>query len=107
VQLIKGDRSWIELKLRVNHPDVDRRPVDVAVWCDGVRVISERITSNAPAVVYVNQPLTRPAMVVDTAVSRVVRPAASGSGDPRILGAQLAWRAVDAPPPNARIVRLR
>lgn len=105
--LLKGEHAWLELRMRVNHPDVDRSPVAIGAWCNGVRVIDARVSNGAPVVVYVSQPLNRPAIVLDTTVSRVVGPAAAGLGDPRILGGQVSWRFVDAPPPSAAIVRLR
>jgi hypothetical protein len=107
VALADGQRAWMELQIRVNHGDVEARPVDVKAWTNNVEVIDTRLSSGEPAVVYVRRPASRRPLVVDTWVSRVVVPRALGLGDPRILGALVAWRFVDAPPANAKIVRLR
>ena len=106
VTIVAGEASWIELTIRIPHRDVGERPVDVRAALDGTRVIDTRVATAEAVTVFVRRRGDAP-LVLDTWVSRVVRPADVGVQDPRTLGAQVSWRFVDAPAPNAPVVRLR
>jgi hypothetical protein len=52
-----------------------------------------------PVTEYIAVPPGRARVVLETEVSRTVRPADFGAGDPRELGLMVRWEFLDAPAP--------
>jgi len=101
VTVLPAPGPWLRLTLSVNHPDIERKPVGVKAWIDSERVVAETLRSTDPVTAFVRVPEGRSRVVLETEVSRVVRPRDFGSNDPRTLGLMVAWDFVDAPAPVA------
>jgi hypothetical protein len=97
VAVIEAPKPWMKLTVSVNHPDVAQEPVEVSVWRDGDEVIRTSLKDNQPVTEYVSVPDGHPRIVLETRVSRVLRPADIGVPDPRELGLMVQWEFVDAP----------
>ncbi len=74
------------------------RPVDVKVWRDRQLVVEERLTSTAPVTKYISVPDGDRRLLLETWVSRVIRPRDVGVADDRELGLLVKWDFLDAPP---------
>jgi hypothetical protein len=88
----------MSVTVSVNHRDLVRKPVDVRVWSDGRIVLSTTLRDSSPVTEYVRVPAGEDRMVLETWVSRVVRPRDVGLTDPRELGVMVRWEFVDAFP---------
>ena len=97
VTVLAATKPWLRLTVAVNHADVARKPVDVKVWMDNERVVSATLRSTDPVIEFVRLPEGVSRVVLETWVSRVVRPRDFGLDDPRTLGLMVAWAFVDAP----------
>ena len=87
----------MRLTVSVNHSDLARKPVDVRVWCND-RVVLERTLLTSDAVTeFVRMPEGEDRVVLETWVSRVMRPRDFGGTDSRDLGLMVQWDFVDAP----------
>jgi hypothetical protein len=94
----------MKVTVGVNYADVGKKPVDVRVLRDGKTVISAHLTSTDPVVRYVRVPTGKPRIMLETHVSRVVRPADFGSPDDRELGLMVKWLPVFAVPADGTLV---
>jgi len=91
----------MQLIVSINHPDLSKKPVDVRVWCND-RVVFERTIQTPDAVTqFVRMPDGEDRVVLETWVSRVMRPRDFGGADPRDLGLMVQWDFVDAPSAGA------
>jgi hypothetical protein len=92
VAVVEATGPVMELTVGVNHYDIEARPVEAKVWRDGELVIDERLRSTAPVTRVVSVPHGHRHVVIDTWVSRVVRPKDLGVEDGRELGLQVRWK---------------
>ena len=92
------EAPWMRLTVSVNHSDLARNPVDVRVWVADGLVIDTTLGTSTPAIRYVRMPESEQRVVVETWVSRVMRPRDYGAADPRDLGLIVQWEFVDSPP---------
>ena len=74
------------------------KPVDVKVWSEGRLVIDTRLKSTEPVTRTVQLPEGVKQTLVDTWVSRTVRPSDLGIADDRELGLLVKWRFDGQPP---------
>ena len=88
----------MRLTVSVNHPDVARKPVDVKVWRDDSVVLAATLRTQDPIMQYVRMPDGKDRVVLETWVSRVMRPQVFGGADPRALGLMVQWDFVDVSP---------
>jgi hypothetical protein len=96
--LIDAPARWMTISAWVTHTDVSRKPVDVKVWSEGRLVIDTRLKSTEPVTRTVQLPAGMKQTLVDTWVSRVVRPSDLGMADSRELGLAIKWRFDDQAP---------
>jgi hypothetical protein len=96
--VVEATGPWLELTVGVNHYDIERRPVEARVWRDGELVLDERLTTTAPVTRLVPVPDGHRYVVIDTWVSRVVRPKDLGIEDGRELGLLVKWNFRDVRP---------
>ena len=82
----------------MNHIDIGARPVDMKAWVDGHLVVDTRLASTAPVTKYVRVPDGETRVLVETRVSRVIKPSDFGVPDDRELGLLVKWRFMTAPP---------
>jgi hypothetical protein len=101
VVVLPSTNAWMEVTVKVNHPNLDRQPVDVKVWVDGASRLRTRLRSVSPVTRYVRVPANAEVMI-ETWVSRLHGPE-PGVNDRRDRGLLVRWKFVDAPPPDAVI----
>jgi hypothetical protein len=94
------DRStpWLELTLRVNHLDVESRPVQAKAWLDGRLIVDTYFNTTEPVVRRVFTPENRRKVLLETWVSRVVHPRDFNVADDRQLGLLVRWTFLDHAP---------
>jgi hypothetical protein len=120
VAVIDAPTRWLALTLSVDHQGIgngassDRapghapiRPVDIKVWRDGQLVVERRLVDTSPVTEYVSIPGAAPRVMLETWVSRVLRPRELGVPDDRELGMLVSWRFVDAAPTRADLSSTR
>jgi O-antigen ligase len=114
VAVIDAPARWMALTIAVNHfkiaggssdSGVSRtapiRAVDVKVWRDRQLVVEKHLTSTAPVTEYVSVPDGEQRLLLETWVSRVIRPRDIGIEDDRELGLLVKWDFQDALPAGA------
>jgi hypothetical protein len=89
---------WVKLTLSVDSLNIAKGPVDVKMWCAGQLVVGTKVGTIQPTIHYVHVPEGAMRLLVETRVSRSVRPSDFGMKDTRELGLLIAWEFVDAPP---------
>lgn len=89
---------WVKVTLSVDSLNIAKGPVDVKMWCAGQLVVATKVASVQPIAHYVQLPEGAMRLLVETRVSRSVRPADFGLRDTRELGLLVGWEFVDAPP---------
>jgi hypothetical protein len=100
--MVAAPRPWMVLAVWVNHRDVATNPVDVKVWCNGVLEIETRLTSPEPVTRYIRIDSHQTGgALIQTSVSRTIRPSDLGVNDSRELGLMVKWGFRDLPPPAA------
>jgi hypothetical protein len=101
VVVMPAPMEWMEVTVKVNHPDLIRNPVDVKVSIDGASVLRTRLRTVEPVTRYVR---VRPdeQIMIETWVSRL-HADESGTRDRRERGMLVRWNFVGAPPPDAII----
>ena len=104
--VVAAPKHVVALSVSVNHQDVETRPVDVKVWCDGVLALNSRLTNTSPATIFVELPSSETRMIVDTWVDRVVRPKDFGVDDNRELGLMVRWDFQDRVPDGLASIRV-
>jgi hypothetical protein len=95
------DRRWLQVEVRVERLNVVRQPVDVRVWTDRHPVVRAQLSSVDPVTSYFRVPDGRSRVMLETWVSRTVRPRDFGLDDGRELGLMVDWHFLDALPPGA------
>jgi hypothetical protein len=101
VAVLAPTARWVKLSVSVDRLNVAKGPVDVKVWCDTALILTTRISTVQPITRYVAVRDGHTRMMVETWVSRSVRPADYGLNDERELGLRVEWNFVEAPPPGA------
>jgi hypothetical protein len=91
----------MRLTVSINHSDLSRKPVDVRVWCNDRVVLEKTLQTPDPVTEFVRMPDGEDRVVLETWVSRVMRPRDFGGSDPRDLGLMVQWDFVDAPSAGA------
>jgi hypothetical protein len=91
----------MDVLVGVNHRDIAADPVDVKVWIDGALALETRLADTNWRTVPVQVGATR-RVIVETWVSRVVRPIDLGVADARELGLLVKWRSLDAAAAESR-----
>ncbi|MGE5243995.1 MAG: O-antigen ligase family protein [Betaproteobacteria bacterium] len=104
VVALDAPRPWMRLVVSVNHFDIGTNPVRVRIWCDEALALETTLNSVAPITKYVQLPTGRPRVLLQTWVSRVVRPRDLGLPDNRELGLFVHWDFVDRPPSGAATI---
>jgi hypothetical protein len=109
VAVVEAPAHWMELTFSVDYraiarggvdlqaPHASTRPVDVKIWRDGDLVIDKVLTTTAPVTAWVKVPDARKYVMIETWVSRVLKPREFGIADDRELGIQIRWDFSDAP----------
>ena len=98
---VPADRRWLEVTVLVQHVDLPKNPVDVKVWTDGRLLLRTQLTTIAPVTRYYKVPDGGRRIVLETWVSRTLRPRDLGVPDDRELGLLVDCNFVDAPPSGA------
>jgi hypothetical protein len=98
VAVLFPQTRWVKVTLSVDSLNIAKGPVDVKMWCAGQLVVATKVDSVQPLTHYVQLPEGAMRLLVETRVSRSVRPADFGLRDTRELGLLLGWEFVDAPP---------
>jgi hypothetical protein len=93
----------LRLRMFVHHPDVERRPVHVAVWVDDRRVLDVTLQNHQVHTWDIPLPTDRPRVALTVRVDRTWRPVDYGLPDVRTLGVGIAeWAfAKSTPLPGA------
>lgn len=97
VTVLEAPAEWLALTISANHRDLGTNPVDVKVWRDRELVLRSRLRTTNPVTQYVRVPRGEQRVLLETWVSRVMRPSDSGAQDTRELGVMVQWHFVDAP----------
>src|SRR5262245_56726833 len=97
VAVLFPQTRWVKVTLSVDSLNITKGPVDVKMWCAGQLVVATKVGSVQPITHYVQLPEGAMRLLVETRVSRSVRPADFGMKDTRELGLLVAWEFVDAP----------
>ncbi len=113
VAVIDAPQRWLALTVSVNPFKIAGgssasgisnqpiRPVDVKVWRDRQLVVAEHLTSTAPVTQYISVPGGRQRVMLETWVSRVIRPRDIGIADDRERGLLVKWEFLAALPAGA------
>ena len=96
-----SDRRWLQVEIRVERLNLARKPVDVRVWTDRHLVVRAQLSSVDPVTRYFKVPDGHSRVMLETWVSRTLRPRDFGVDDDRELGLIVDWHFLDALPPGA------
>jgi MFS family permease len=102
VTVVPVSGRWLSLELIINHPDAYKSPVDIKVWVDGRPVLSQPVTSSYPITARIELSPRASRVLIETWVSRTVRPSDFGGDDHRTLGMAIAWRFAESPDLTSR-----
>ena len=91
VAVLTPPTRWVKLTVSVDRFNLAKGPVDVKVACDNAVVVDTSVTDVRPITRYVALRDGNKGMMVETRVSRSVRPADFGLKDPRELGLLVEW----------------
>jgi hypothetical protein len=95
---VPAGKQWLQVTVWVQHHDVPKNPVDVKVWVNREPIVETRLSSIEPVTRYVKLPDGAKRAVLDTWVSRTLRPRDFGVPDDRELGLLVDCTFLDAPP---------
>ena len=91
VAVLAPQTRRVKLTVSVDRLNIAKGPVDVKVSCDNVVVVDTRVSDLRPITRYVALRDGRTRMVVETWVSRSIRPSDYGLQDQRELGLLVDW----------------
>ena len=91
VAVLTPPTRWVKVTVSVDRLNLAKGPVDVKVSCDNAVVVDTRVTDVRPITRYVALRDGNKGMMVETRVSRSVRPADFGLQDPRERGLLVEW----------------
>jgi hypothetical protein len=108
VAVVPATARWLELTYSVDYRSIAHamerrsaqaatRPVGITIRVDGEVVTDTTLTTTAPVTTYTRVPEGRAWLLIETGVSRTVRPRDFGVADDRELGMLVRWSFVDAP----------
>ncbi len=97
VAVIEAPTPWLKVTITAGYPGFVVRPVNAKLWCDGRLVIDAQLSSVDPLIRFIAVPEGEKRIVIETKVSRVLRPKDFGMNDNRELGLLVKWEFVDAP----------
>jgi hypothetical protein len=97
VAVLFPQTRWVKVTLSVDSLNIVKGPVDVKMWCAGQLVVATKVGSVQPITHYVQLSEGAMRLLLETRVSRSVRPADFGMKDTRELGLLVGWEFVDAP----------
>lgn len=100
--VLEATDRWLELSVGVNHLDVETRPVDVRVWLDGALAADLTLSSVDPVTRTFPVPAGEGRVLLETWVSRAVRPRELGVDDGRELGLRVKWGFLPTPAGTGR-----
>ena len=95
-----SDRRWLEVTIRVERLNLAREPVEARVWTDRHAIVREHLSSIDPITRFFRVPDGHSRVMLETWVSRALRPRTFGVDDPRELGLIVDWRFLADPPPG-------
>ena len=95
-----SDRRWLQVTIWVERLNFVREPVDVRVWTDRHLIVRAHLSSVDPITRYFRVPDGHARVMLETWVSRTLRPRRFGVDDPRELGLIVDWRFLGALPPG-------
>jgi uncharacterized membrane protein len=96
--VLDASGSWMALSVGAHYPPFESRPVDVKVWIDGKRILTARLDTTQPITENIRIPDGRRRVLLETWVSRVLRPRDFGIADDRELGLLVKWAFTDVAP---------
>jgi hypothetical protein len=96
-----SDRRWLQVTIGVERLNFVREPVDARVWADRHLLVRAHLSSLEQVTRYFKVPDGDPRVVLETWVSRTLRPRSLGLADDRELGLLVDWRFLDALPAGA------
>jgi hypothetical protein len=95
-----SDRRWLQVTIGVERLNFVRGPVDARVWADRHLLVRAQLSSLDQVTRYFKVPDGHLRVMLETWVSRTLRPQRFGVDDPRELGLIVDWRFLGAPPPD-------
>jgi hypothetical protein len=110
VAVLEAPTPWMALTVSVDYrrigsaaasahrSHVPTRAVEVKVWRDGQLVLDRLLSDTAPVTAYIPVTGVERWVMLETDVSRLLRPADFGIADDRELGMIVKWTFVDGPP---------
>jgi len=91
VAVLTAPTRWVKLTVSVDRLNLAKGPVNVKVACDNAVIIDTQVSDVRPITRYVAMRNGNKGMMVETSVSRSVRPADFGLPDRRELGLLVEW----------------
>jgi hypothetical protein len=105
VAVLSPETRWVKLAVSVDSLNIAKGPVDVKIWCGGRPVLATQVNSVQPITRYVRVPDGAMRVLLETRVSRSVRPADFGIRDNRELGLLIGWDFVEVPPDGSETIQ--
>jgi hypothetical protein len=96
-----SDRRWLQVTIWIERLNLVPKPVDVRVWTDRHLIVRAQLSSIDPVTRYFKVPDGHPRVMLETWVSRALRPLDFGLADRRERGLIVDWHFLDALPPDA------
>ncbi len=93
-----SDRRWLQVTIWVERLNFVREPVDARVWADRHLLVRAQLSSLDQVTRYFKVPDGHPRVMLETWVSRTLRPRSLGLADDRELGLLVDWHFLDALP---------
>jgi hypothetical protein len=98
---VPSDRRWLQVTISVERLNLVPKPVDVRVWTDRHLIVRTQLSSVDPVTRYFKVPDGHARVMLETWVSRALRPLDFGVEDRRERGLIVDWHFLDALPPDA------
>jgi hypothetical protein len=105
VAVLSPETRWVKLAVSVDSLNIAKGPVDVNIWCGGRPVLATRVNNAQPITRYFRVPDGAMRVLLETRVSRSVRPADFGIKDNRELGLLIDWDFVEVPPDGSETIQ--
>ncbi len=105
VAVLSPETRWVKLTVSVDSFNLAKGPVDVKIWCGGRPVLATQVNNVQPITRYVRVPDGAMRVLLETRVSRSVRPADFGIKDNRELGLLIDWDFVQVPPDGSETIQ--
>jgi hypothetical protein len=105
VAVLSPETRWVKLAVSVDSLNLAKGPVDVKIWCGGLPVLATQVNNVQPITRYVRVPDGAMRVLLETRVSRSVRPADFGIKDNREHGLLIEWDFVEVPPDGSETIQ--